>query len=267
MNTQIDKQKIVSEIKKAADAYKKNLVGKTFLYVFEGQYIEVMFKTKDFKHLTGVDSKLSAQEFYKKAVKKELQSSQVFFSARHPYKLAQKKLKHLHAISSLVMGESFMLKDIKTQTETYKFGTTDLKFSLCFNKEYDNNGTEQGTCFIAKSLRDEDCFSKSSDAFTITHIFSKKNDEKKYNQEVYCEKGYTITELSPEIKSMLSADILGVLRQCAAVPNQSQQSTVKRMTGYISRETLKKSSKELAEKRSKSPEHSAPKKKRDTSLE
>ena len=71
MKTQIDRKKIASEIAAAAKAYKRNLVGKTFLYIFDGQCIEVIFKIKDFKHLTGVDSLLSAQDFYKKADKGE----------------------------------------------------------------------------------------------------------------------------------------------------------------------------------------------------
>ncbi|MGN0678220.1 MAG: PBECR4 domain-containing protein [Oscillospiraceae bacterium] len=208
MNTQNDRSIIVSEIIKSAKAYKQNLVGKTFLYVFDNNHIEVMFKAKDFKHLTGVDTSLSAQEFFRKAYKGELQSTQIFFSARHPYHLVQRKLKHLQAISSLAMGESLMLKDIKTNTEIYKYGTTDLQFSLCFNKERDANGIEQGNCFIAKSLRDEDCFSKSNDVFTITHIYSKRNDEKKYSQELYCEQGYSTDDLLPEIKEMLSEELL-----------------------------------------------------------
>lgn len=207
MKTQIDRKKIASEIAAAAKAYKRNLVGKTFLYIFDGQCIEVIFKIKDFKHLTGVDSALSAQDFYKKAVKGELQASQIFFSARHPYKLAQRKLKHLHHISALLMGESFMLKDITTQTEIYKYGSTDLKFSLCFNKESGDNGAEQGSCYFAKSLRDEDCFSKSNEVFTITHIFSKSNDEKKYSQAVYCEQGHSVDELCSEIKLLLSDEL------------------------------------------------------------
>ena len=175
--------------------------------MFENNFIEVMFKIKDFKHLTGVDSNLSAQDFYKKAYKGQLQATQIFFSPRHPYKLAQKKLKHLQDISSLAMGESFMLKDINTQTETYKFGTTDLNFALCFNKERDNNGIEQGYYFVAQSLRDEDCFSKSKNVFIITHIFSKLNCEQKYNQELYCQESYPVESLPSEIKSMLSEEI------------------------------------------------------------
>lgn len=208
MRTQIDKQTVVSEIVKAAKAYKQNLVGRTPLYVFNNKYIEVMFRTKDFRHLTGVDTSLSAQDFYKKAYKGKLQVTQIFFTARHPYALARKKLKHLQDISSLIIGESFILKDLNTQSESYKYGTTNLKFSLCFNKECDINGAEQSNCFIAKSLRDEDCFSKSNDIFIITHIYSKSNNEKKYNQELYCEKGYSVHSLTPEIQSILSEDLL-----------------------------------------------------------
>ncbi|MEE1047325.1 MAG: PBECR4 domain-containing protein [Clostridia bacterium] len=208
MNTQIDRRKIVSEIIEAAKMYKRNLVGKTFLYVFGDSYIEVMFKAKDFRHLTGVDTSLSAKDFYKKAQKGSLQATQIFFSSRHPYNLARKKLKHLQNISSLSMSGGFILKDITTQTETYKYGTTDLHFSICFNKECNDEGIEQGDCFIAKSLRDEDCFSKSNDVFVVTHIYSKSNDEKKYNQELYREIGFTIDDLSSEIKSKLSDDFL-----------------------------------------------------------
>lgn len=207
MKKQNDKQEILLEIIKSAKLYKQNLVGKTFLYVFDNNYIEVIFKSRDFKHLTGVDSHLPAQDFYRLACKGNLQVFQIYFSARHPYSLAQKKIKHLKYISSLAVSESFMLKVISTETETYKYGTTDLNFSLCFNKEYDDDGKEKGSCFIVKSLRDEDCFSKSEDVFTITHIYSKKNDETKYSQELYCEKGHSINTLPSEVKTMLSENL------------------------------------------------------------
>ncbi len=54
MGKQQDREKIVQEIKVAADLYRKHLVGKRFLYVFEGRYIEVLYKAANFRHLTGV---------------------------------------------------------------------------------------------------------------------------------------------------------------------------------------------------------------------
>ncbi len=226
MNTKIDRKKIISEITKAAKDYKQNLVGKTFLYVFDNRYIEVMFKTKDFKHLTGVDTNLSAQDFYKKAHTGTLQTSQIFFSSRHPYKLAQKKLKHLQNISSLAMGESFMLEDIRTHTASYAYGTTDLAFSLCLNKEYDSNGVEQGDCFIAESLRDGDSFSKSNDVFVITHTYSKSNDKKKYDQEIYCEQNHSVHTLPVNIKNMLSEHLIDNQTKCDAIDANTVSSEI-----------------------------------------
>ena len=112
MDKQRDREKIVQEIKTAASLYKKHLVGKRFLYVFEGRYIEVIYKAANFRHLTGV------------------------------------------------------------ATKTYKFGKTNLNFTLCMNKELDANGLPKGDCFVVESLRDEDCFSKSRTAYAVTHIFS-----------------------------------------------------------------------------------------------
>lgn len=65
-----DRKDVVEIIKKAAKIYKEMLVGKTFMLVFDDRYIEVMFKTRNFCHLTGVQTGLTAADFYKKSVKK-----------------------------------------------------------------------------------------------------------------------------------------------------------------------------------------------------
>lgn len=134
MSKKNDKEHIVKEICKAAKLYKANLVGKRFLYVFDGRYIEVLYKNVNFKHLTGVECNMSAADFYKNALKNRLQSPQIYFSASHPYSLCKRKIKHLCEISVLASSENFMLEEIATETRTYKFGTTDLNFSLCMNK-------------------------------------------------------------------------------------------------------------------------------------
>ena len=67
-----ERKEIIKTIENAAKVYKDQLVGKTFLYVFDGRYIEVIFKAENFKHLTGVDSSLSAKRFLKLAVHNKL---------------------------------------------------------------------------------------------------------------------------------------------------------------------------------------------------
>ena len=63
MGKQQDREKIVQEIKVAADLYRKHLVGKRFLYVFEGRYIEVLYKAANFRHLTGVARTFQQKSF------------------------------------------------------------------------------------------------------------------------------------------------------------------------------------------------------------
>ena len=178
MGKQQDREKIVQEIKIAADLYRKHLVGKRFLYVFEGRYIEVLYKAANFRHLTGVATNLSAKKFYSYAAKK------------------------------LAGSEGFMLEEIVTDTKVYKFGTTDLNFTLCLNKEYDDQGQQKGDCFVVESLRDEDCFSKSTTAYTVTHIFSAPNDAKKYTTLLFLDENAMIDSLPDEIKNMLDQTLL-----------------------------------------------------------
>lgn len=198
-----DRKLIVCEINKAAQLYKEQLVGRKFLYVFDGRYIEVCYKAENFRHLTGVETNLSAKRFYQFAVKGQLQSTQIYFTSKHPYKLCKRKIKHIGEIASLVSTENFMLEKISTNTKSYKFGSTNLNFTLCMNKEYDQDGQEKSECYIVESLRDEDCFSKSRTAYEVSHIFSKDNVAKKYTDLLFMDSRSNMGELPDEIASMI----------------------------------------------------------------
>lgn len=204
-----DRKNAVALISAAAQTYKNLLVGRRFLYVFEGRYIEVLFETKNFRHLTGVSTYLSAEKFYRYAIEQKLSASQIWFDEKHPYNLSMRKLQHLGDIAKMSSSESFMLEDISTNTRSYKFGTTDLHFTLCMGKPTDANGNEVGDCFIVESLRDEDCFSKSTDAFTVTHILSKPNDKKEYTNILFMDQSVALPDLSNEVKQMLSEKLIG----------------------------------------------------------
>lgn len=180
-----DRSRLSTEIKTAAMLYKTNLVGKTFMYVFDGRYIEVIYKAVNFKHLTGVETNLSAKRFYTYAVRGTLSGSHFYFTNTHPYSLCVRKTKHIKEVANLAGKECFLLEDIRTNTKVYKFGTTNMNFSLCMNKELDDYGQEKGPYYVVQSLRDEDCFSKCNNAFVVTHIFSRMNDSKTYTDSLY----------------------------------------------------------------------------------
>lgn len=195
-----DRKAIVAAINQAAELYRRFLVGKSFMYVFDDRYIEVIYKTVNFKHLTGVDSHLSANQFFKLASKGKLAASQIDFSNRHPYTLCRRKVAHIVQLASFATSECFMLEDISTKTQRYKFGTTDLHFSLLMNY--------RGGCYVAESLRDEDCFSKSRDVHLVTHIFSRPNDKKLYDSLLFKDGDFDDSQLPRTIKSLLDSCLL-----------------------------------------------------------
>lgn len=120
---QNNKVQIISAITSAAKLYKMHLVGKRFLYVFEGRYIEVIYKSQNFRHLTGIATNLSAKQFYQNATNNKLKTNHISFDKQHPFRLCNRKIKHLAQIATLAGAESFMLEEITTNTQTYKFGT------------------------------------------------------------------------------------------------------------------------------------------------
>ena len=166
-----------------------------------------MHKADNFRHLTGVETKLSAKRFYQYAVKSQLQSTQIFFTGKHPYLLCKRKIAHIGEIAVLASNENFMLEEILTDTKSYKFGTTDLDFTLCMNKEYDDRGQEKSECYIVESLRDGDCFSKSKNVYEVTHILARNNDTKKYSELLFMDKRFTVADLPDEIAAMVEEEL------------------------------------------------------------
>ena len=70
MVTKVDKKNAIRQgITEAEIVYFQNLAGKTFLYVCGDEYFEVSFPIDHFLHLTGVETRLSAKDFYNNAKK------------------------------------------------------------------------------------------------------------------------------------------------------------------------------------------------------
>lgn len=175
-----DKRSIIVKINEAASLYKQHLVGRRFMYVFDGRYVEVLYKKSSFRHLTGVESTFGAEQFFNLAAKGKLRAEQVVFPP-DKFDLCLKKSQFVCHIAALARSESFMLERIGTSTASFAIGATDLNFALLMNR----HGNDE--CYSADSLRKGDCFSICENVYAITHIFSKRNDEKLYTDLHYCE--------------------------------------------------------------------------------
>lgn len=178
------KRNIVNKINSSSIIYKNNLVGKTFLLLFNGKHIEVSFKDENFLHLCGVETNLYAKDFYKKAIKNTLGYKDIYFTNAHPYRLADKKTNFLSQAFLLLKNESLVVTDINTQSKNYKIGTTDCNILLCFDKVKQNQNI-----FVPYSLRVENiAISKFKDIYEVDYVLSKKNSEKQYDFLEYGDK-------------------------------------------------------------------------------
>ena len=63
-------------------------------------------------------------------------------------------------------------------------------------------------CHIVESLRDEDCFSRSQSAYTVTHILSKNNDAVNYTDLLFMDKFVTLNDLPASTLKMHDGQLL-----------------------------------------------------------
>lgn len=183
MATKTDKKNAIrQDIIDSAGVYSQNLAGKAFLYVYGEEFFEVSFPVDHFLHLTGVETTLSAKDFYKNAKKGKLSNSQFYFDARHPYANAKKKLPCLKRLPELTNDMVCILKDMQTVTIIYKLSVTNLEFTLGLTENVDNQGKKINDFFLPMSLRVEDTsVEKSNDGEIVDFIFLKDASKTKYD--------------------------------------------------------------------------------------
>ena len=183
MATKVDKKNAIRQgIIEAAIVYSQSLAGKTFLYVYGDEYFEASFPVDHFLHLTGVETRRSAKDFYRNAKKAILTNNQFYFDARHIYANAKKKLPCLKRLPELTNEMVCVLKDMQTMTITYKLSVTNLEFTLGLTENTDRGGNKINDFFLPMSLRVKDSsVEKSNDGEIIDFIFSKDASVAKYD--------------------------------------------------------------------------------------
>jgi hypothetical protein len=196
MASKTDKKNAIrQDIIDSARVYSQNLAGKAFLYVYGSEYFEVSFPVDHFLHLTGVETKLSARDFYKNAKKAKLTNKQFYFDARHSYANAKKKLPCLKRLPELTNDLVCILKDMQTVTIVYKLSVTNLEFTLGLTENVDDKENKINDFFLPMSLRVEDSsVEKSNDGEIVDFIFSKDASVVKYDVLMVEDKNKNIPE-------------------------------------------------------------------------
>ncbi|MCI6163836.1 MAG: PBECR4 domain-containing protein [Lachnospira sp.] len=212
MATKTDKKNAIRQyIIDSAVIYSSELAGKTFLYVYGNDFFEVSFPVDHFLHLTGVETKLSAKDFYKNAKKGILTNSQFYFSGRHPYANAKKKLPCLKRLPELTSEMVCILKDMQTVTIMYKLSVTNLEFTLGLTENLDNYGKKINDFFLPMSLRVEDSsVEKSTDGDIVDFIFAKDASKAKYSDLIVKDKSKNIPD---RVRHLIDESFYGSLTE------------------------------------------------------
>lgn len=182
MATKTDKKNMIRQnIIDSAAIYSQNLAGKVFLYVYGNEFFEVSFPVDHFLHLTGVETRLSAKDFYKNAKRAILTNNKFYFDTRHPYANAKKKLPCLKRLPELTNDTVCILKDMRTLTIVYKLSVTNLEFTLGLTENTDDKGNKINDFFLPMSLRVEDSsVEKSNDGEVVDFIFFRDASVSRY---------------------------------------------------------------------------------------
>lgn len=203
------KEYIREQIVDAAHIYRDHLAGKVFLYVVGNDHFEVAFQSNCFMHLTGVDSQLSAQNFYSKAKSARLTTEQFFFSHERSYQTAKKKLQCLMVLPKLTNSDVIAVKTLHTLTLTYKIGVTNLDFTIGLTENVDRHGIKINDWFLPRTLRVKDKAIENSEAAEVVDfIFSKDASTDNYDTLCFVS---AATQVPENIRHRLSESLLAQL--------------------------------------------------------
>ncbi|MCM1048629.1 MAG: PBECR4 domain-containing protein [Clostridiales bacterium] len=166
-----------------------------------------MFTAKAFFHLTGVNSKLSAIDFYKHAVMNNgLRATEIFFDSHHPFDFANLKTQCLKDLYKITIQDALIADGVITATANYELAVTDLKITLCLGTDTDINGNVIDGRWVPYSLRVEEIDNdKLSDLYEVQFVFCKNTNfpqNMKYKEMTFSKKE-NLDKLSEEVKSMI----------------------------------------------------------------
>lgn len=196
-------KKLIIQLKKAAQIYKQ-LMDKHYLIIYEGNYIEITFNKRNFKHLTGIGSNLNAKSFFDNSLSGKIRCNQIFFDMNHPYALCKKKLEGLINLEKSLCSDLLILHKIKSKTYIIPEGLTNLDFVLGLDVNNNKNGKILNEMLIPYTLRVEDdtAFDNSSSQHQVDFIISKLAQEKMYST-LYFGNASNLMSLPEEIKSTI----------------------------------------------------------------
>ena len=151
--------------------------------------LKLILQKKQFKHLTGISSDLSAVAFYDLCIGKKRKNNKIVYispndiytTIKHPRVLALKKMEVFPLISDLFEKSSYVLTEIAENKRFYKMGLANIQLTLLL----DDDGNDVKKSYIAISLKSKSHI-KNAKQFDINeYVFEKTNPYLKYEKMLY----------------------------------------------------------------------------------
>ena len=202
-----DKNQAINIIVNAAENYKKYLQDKVFLIVYKekgiNKTVQVEFRNNHFKHLTGIDTNLTAGRFYEKCINHKLSPRDFEFDKGGKI---QQKLVVLPFLHEMLYGNcmigNFINSGIYIKAD-YFVGNTKAILSVGFRygKKVD----------FPVTLYKEDIRKLSQPTNKVLAIFVRDFKQQKYMECTYLSKGQEISKLPIEerTKALIQVEIDG----------------------------------------------------------
>ena len=187
----VDKKKAIKTIVEAASNYEKYLNDRSFLIVYKtesgSQYVEVIFRSWHFLHLTGLKTKKTAAQFYEACIENKLSEKDVVFDDSGKVGQKIKVLPYLHDLlyHNCMIGE-FINSGIMIQAD-YFVGDTKLILSVGFRRESNRD--------VPVTLYSGDVRKLTNPTNKVLAIFARRYPELNYKELTYVSKGVNLSEL------------------------------------------------------------------------
>ena len=187
----VDKKKAIKTIVEAASNYEKYLNDRSFLIVYKtergSQFVEVVFRSWHFLHLTGLKTKMTAAQFYEACLENKLSEKDVVFDNSGKVGQKIKVLPYLHDLlyHNCMIGD-FINSGIMIQAD-YFVGDTKLILSVGFRRESNRD--------VPVTLYSGDVRKLTSPTNKVLAILTRRYPETKYKELTYVSKNLNLNGL------------------------------------------------------------------------
>lgn len=193
----MDKREAIRIMVSAAEDYKKLYAGKNHLYVYNKDNqlysIETSFTQSAFLHLTGVETTLSAKQFYSKCISHSLSQKDFDFKTDGTTELKMKILPKLFKVSqNYKMIGTYNNSKPKLYTERLAGGQFCCMGLISSNSRF----------YIPNTALNEDIRDLIVTTHRIVAIYSKSISQNEYTDRLYIAKNVSINTIESYIKQI-----------------------------------------------------------------